>query len=111
MNFPSPCSGVRTATDLLAPLLIFLTGIPLIAARADVIVLANRTPSQMTVVVTPPIGGPQQVVLPAGDSTPVFVNGRAHVEFASRGQAKRYLLDVEIAVSGKTLYRTPELVR
>jgi hypothetical protein len=67
------------------------------AARADVIVLANRTPSVLSAVVTPSVGAAQRVLMSAGESVPVFVDGRAHVDFASRGRPKRYQLDANCA--------------
>lgn len=66
-------------------------------ARADVVVLANRTPTVMSAVVTPTVGTPQRVLVSSGESVPVFVDGRAHVDFASRGRPRRYQLDANCA--------------
>ena len=62
-------------------------------ARGDVIVLANRTGSQLPVRFLPVAGQAQQLNLPPGEVTPMFVDGAAHVSFASPGAPKRYLLD------------------
>jgi hypothetical protein len=67
------------------------------AARADVIVLANRTDRPVPLRFTPESGGSQQLTLPVGDVVPLFLNGKARVEFTSPGGAKRYLLDANCA--------------
>lgn len=64
---------------------------------ADVVVLANRTEGAMSAVVTSTIGAAQRVLIDAGQSVPVGVDGRPSVEFASRGQAKKYQLDANCA--------------
>jgi hypothetical protein len=65
--------------------------------RADVVVLANRTPAQLTAVVTPSTGAAQRVTIDSGEALPVFLDGRASVDFASRGRPKRYQLDANCA--------------
>jgi hypothetical protein len=64
---------------------------------ADVIVLANRTDRPVVADFTPVNGRAQQLTLPPGDVVPLFLDGRAHVEFASGGVGKRYLLDTNCA--------------
>ncbi len=67
------------------------------AARADVIVLANRTGGPLPVRFSPVAGQAQQLMLPVGEVMPLFLDGKAHVEFASPGNPKRYLLDANCA--------------
>src|SRR5262245_58483543 len=67
------------------------------AARADVVVLANRTETPLSAIVTPSVGAPQRVLVGNGDAVPVFVDGRATVEFASRGQPKKQPVDANCA--------------
>jgi hypothetical protein len=66
-------------------------------AQADVIVLANRTDRPVPFRFVPVVGIAQQVNLSAGDVMPLFVNGKARVEFASGAGGKRYLLDANSA--------------
>ncbi|MCI0493274.1 MAG: hypothetical protein L0Z07_10095 [Planctomycetes bacterium] len=59
-------------------------------ATADVIVLANRAGTPLAVQIVPESGvTPQQITLPTGDSTPVFVDGGASVLFLSAGQRQQ----------------------
>ncbi len=67
------------------------------SAFADVIVLANRTPNAIPVEVKPAAAAAQRLTLTSGDSAPVFVDGPAHVSFASREGMKRYLLHANSA--------------
>lgn len=66
-------------------------------APADVIVLANRTSGRVTARVNPVAGRPIDLSLPPRDVVPVFTDGRAYIEFTSRGQKQRYLLDANSA--------------
>jgi hypothetical protein len=64
---------------------------------ADVIVLANRTNRPVSLRVGSTDGTMQPLTLSVGDVTPVFADGKARVEFASAGSAKRYSLDTNCA--------------
>jgi hypothetical protein len=66
-------------------------------ALGDVIVLANRTGAQLPLRFIPVRGQSQQLTLPVGEVMPLFLDGRAHVEFASPGSPKRYALDANCA--------------
>jgi hypothetical protein len=66
-------------------------------AQADVIVLANRIDRPMPVSFAPLNGTARQITLPAGDVTPIFVDGKARVEFTAPGAARRYVLDANCA--------------
>jgi matrixin len=66
-------------------------------ARADVIVLTNRTSILITGQISPLAAVPFPVKLAPADVLPVFVDGRAYINFTSRGEAKRYLLDANSA--------------
>src|SRR3954470_13737888 len=65
--------------------------------RADVIVLANRTAVQVPVRFVPVSGQAQQLTLPAGDTMPLFLDGKGDVFFASREGPKHYTLDANCA--------------
>jgi len=67
------------------------------AACADVIVLANRTGLPLPVRFLPAAGQVQQLTLPVGEVVPLFLDGKAHVEFASPGNPKRYALEANCA--------------
>lgn len=67
------------------------------AARADVVVLANRTSSAIPVEVKGASGSPQRLTIEPGDSLPAFVDGRASVAFVVRGELKRYNVDANTA--------------
>ena len=67
------------------------------AARADVVVLANRTGSRIVARIKPVSGRPFDLQLPAGDVQPLFSDGRLYVEFATSEGTKRYLLDANSA--------------
>jgi hypothetical protein len=62
-----------------------------------VIVFANRTPGSVQAQVKPVTDAVQVLSLAPGDVAPVFVDGRAHVTFVSRGETKRYLLNANSA--------------
>ena len=79
-----------------SPLLLVFSLLATVAS-ADVIVLANRTHKPIQLEVKPVTGPRQRAALQAGDSVPFFVDGRAHVSFASRDGLKRYLLDANSA--------------
>jgi hypothetical protein len=66
-------------------------------ARADVIVLANRIDRAMPIQFAPMSGAAQQLTLAAGDVVPVFLDGKARVQFAAPGAPKRYVLDTNCA--------------
>jgi hypothetical protein len=87
----------RAPATLFASLLVALASIANSRIYADVIVLANRTDRTVPLRFVPLSGAPQQLTLPAGDVTPLFLNGKGRVEFASLGGAKRYLLDANCA--------------
>jgi len=65
--------------------------------RADVIVLANRTPVQVPFRFVPVSGQAQQLTLPAGETMPLFLDGKGDVFFASREGPKHYTLDANCA--------------
>src|SRR6476619_7377726 len=65
--------------------------------RADVIVLANRTPAQLPVRFVPAAGQAQQLTLQAGETMPLFLDGKGDVFFASREGPKHYTLDANCA--------------
>ena len=62
-------------------------------ANADVIVLANRTATSIQFQFQPLVGETQVVSLPSGESTPMFLDGRANLLFNTQSGAKRYQLD------------------
>jgi hypothetical protein len=66
-------------------------------ARADVIVLANRTPAPVGFRFVPKSGAAQQLSLPAGETMPLYLDGKADVIFAAKGGQKRYTLDANCA--------------
>lgn len=68
-----------------------------ISAAADVIVLANRTPSSIGFRFVPKSGEAQQLTLPAGETRPLFLDGKADVVFAASGSQKHYTLDANCA--------------
>lgn len=81
----------------------YLVGLTLLVAlfcrpaAADVVVLANRTSNAIPVEVKPAAGSAQRLTLAPGDSTPVFVDGRASVAFIVRGELKKYNVDANTA--------------
>lgn len=68
-----------------------------LSSIADVIVLANRTGAPIPVRFGPSTGVNQTHTLPAGDVVPLFIDGKALVEFAATGVEKRYTLDTNCA--------------
>jgi hypothetical protein len=62
-------------------------------AAADVIVLANRTGRDLPLRFTPLKGGAQQVTLRVGENRPMYLDGKANIDFSSPGGSKKYLLD------------------
>ena len=66
-------------------------------AAGDVIVLANRAGTRLSVSFMPEAGPPQQLTLAAGEVTPLFVDGQASVSFASPGAPRRYKLAANCA--------------
>jgi len=85
-------SGFRIA-GAAAICLILGAAVDLPAARADVVVLANRTAGRVVAKIQPVTARPFDLTLPAGDVQPLFTDGRMYVEFASRDGTKKYLLD------------------
>ncbi|MCI0333708.1 MAG: matrixin family metalloprotease, partial [Planctomycetes bacterium] len=76
---------------------IFLLFIASCSAKGDVIVLANRVDRPMPIRFAPTNGAAQQLTLPVGDVVPLFVDGKASVEFSTPSNAKRYSLDANCA--------------
>lgn len=73
------------------------------AVRADVIVLANRSPAAVKIALRPAAGAAINLALAPGDVVPVFLDGKARAEFDSKGETKRYILDADSAYFfGKT---------
>src|SRR4051794_24609129 len=66
-------------------------------SRADVIVLANRTPAQVAFRFVPKSGEAQQFTLPASETLPLFLDGKADIVFAANAGQKRYSLDSNCA--------------
>jgi Matrixin len=66
-------------------------------AAADVIVLANRATGPVKLSVKPVTGATINLTLAPEDVVPVFVDGKARLEFDSKGETKRYLLDADAA--------------
>jgi hypothetical protein len=78
-------------------LVILLYAIAVSSAHADVIVLANRTPATVGFRFVPKSGAAQQLTIPAGETLPLFLDGKADVIFAAVGGQKRYALDSNCA--------------
>lgn len=68
-----------------------------VVCRADVIVLANRTPAPIPFRFVPKSGAAQQLSLPAGDTLPLFLDGKADLTFAASGAQRHYSLDANSA--------------
>jgi hypothetical protein len=66
-------------------------------ALADVIVLANRSSVLVTGQIQPLSGPASSMKLSPDDVVPVFVDGRANLNFTVRGESKHYLLDANSA--------------
>ncbi|HVT27991.1 MAG TPA: matrixin family metalloprotease [Lacipirellulaceae bacterium] len=64
---------------------------------ADVIVLANRTAAPISARFVPVSGAAQILTLDAGETAPVFLDGKAKVTFTSNGALKSYALDANCA--------------
>jgi hypothetical protein len=71
--------------------------LPAAVVCADVIVLANRTTSPLTVRFMPLAGQAEQVALAPGDVTPMFVDGAARVSFGPAAGQRPQLLDPNCA--------------
>ena len=67
------------------------------SARADVIVVANRTPISIGFRFVPKSGEAQQITLAASEVKPVFLDGQADLVFASTSGQKHYTLDPNCA--------------
>src|SRR4051812_17978978 len=90
----SASSTSRTATSAASSgtltLLFLLYTLAIPSAQADVIVLANRTPAAVAFRFVPKSGAAQQLTLPAGQTLPLFLDGKADVMFATLGGQKHY---------------------
>src|SRR5688500_13024046 len=64
---------------------------------ADVVVLANRTNTPLTVRFMPLAGQAEQLTMPPGDVTPMFVDGAARVAFGPAAGQRPLLLDPNCA--------------
>ena len=87
-------SAASSGTRIL--LAIFLVTFAL-SARADVIVLANRTGRELPIRFTPVSGQAQQLTLAIGENRPLYLDGKANIVFSSPGGSKNYLLDANSA--------------
>jgi Matrixin len=87
----------RLSITICLGLLVSILGILAAPANADVIVLANRTTNDIPVEVKPANDAAQRMTLPAGDSVPFFVDGRATVSFADHEGIKHYSVDANTA--------------
>jgi hypothetical protein len=65
--------------------------------RADVIVLANRSGGLVPLRFIPASGAAQQLTLPADETLPLFLDGKADVSFSVKGFTKQYTLDANCA--------------
>jgi hypothetical protein len=74
-----------------------IAAILVIVSRADVIVLANRTKAPVPFRFVPKSGAAQQLTLPAGDTMPLFLDGKADITFSPNGGQKHYSLDANCA--------------
>jgi hypothetical protein len=73
-------------------------GLAGVTARADVIVIANRTTAPIPFRFVPVSGSALQLNLPSGETLPLFLDGKANLFFAtSNGGQKRYTLDANCA--------------
>ncbi|TWT87740.1 hypothetical protein Mal64_32830 [Pseudobythopirellula maris] len=61
-------------------------------ARADVFVLANRTPRPLDTLISPATSEPYQLRLKVGEVRPLFADDPLHVAFNSSGERRGYLL-------------------
>jgi hypothetical protein len=67
-------------------------------ARADVIVIANRTPAPIAFRFVPVSGDALQLNLPAGETLPLFLDGKANLFFSTTGGGQqRYTLEANCA--------------
>src|SRR5215213_4149664 len=82
--------------SLICPLLSYLLHGATVS-HADVIVLANRTPAAVAFRFVPKSGAAQQLTLPAGETLPLLLDGKAGVIFATLGGQKNYTLDANCA--------------
>src|SRR5436190_22927581 len=91
------CHCLRTANRG-AQIMFFLLGVSTSASvSADVIVLANRTKAPIPFRFVPKSGAAQQLTLPAGDTMPLFLDGKADITFSPNGGQKHYSLDANCA--------------
>ncbi len=82
---------------LVTALFFALSATPLCAARADVIVLANRAGVQVPLRFVPASGEAQQLTLGVEETVPMFLDGKGDVTFASQGAPRHYTLDSNCA--------------
>ena len=87
----------RRRPTLIAAASLILLLLATLSVRADVIVLANRIDRPMSIRVGPRSGALQQLSLAVGGVVPLFMDGKARVEFSSPSGEKRYLLDTNCA--------------
>ncbi|HEX2475909.1 MAG TPA: hypothetical protein VHK01_14255 [Lacipirellulaceae bacterium] len=92
---PSSIGKIRAAS--LGALAVLVSVSLTDAPRADVIVLANRTSSPLTVRFMPLAGQAEQVAMPPGEVTPMFVDGAARVAFGPAAGQRPLLLDPNCA--------------
>jgi Matrixin len=71
--------------------------LPASSVRADVIVLTNRTSMPISAQILPLAAVAFPIKLAPDDVLPVFVDGRAYVDFKANGQPRHYLLDANSA--------------
>src|SRR6476660_1917058 len=76
---------------------LLLSGFAISSARADVIVIANRTQAPVGFRFVPKSGEAQQLNLPVGETMPLYLDGKADVIFAANAGQKRYSLDANCA--------------
>jgi hypothetical protein len=89
--------SVRDHAIAIGTVIALLTIVPNGPARADVVVLANRTGVQLSARFVPEAGFAQPFMLAPGEVAPLFLDGRGHLEFSSAGGPKRYVLDANCA--------------
>jgi hypothetical protein len=76
---------------------LLLCGFAVSSARADVIVLANRTQAPIGFRFVPKSGEAQQLSIGVGETMPLYLDGKADVTFAASGGQKHYVLDANCA--------------
>src|SRR5262245_53873847 len=88
------CRAFTRVISLGIGALTFVNGV----ARGDVIVVANRTPAPIAFRFVPVSGDALQLNLPAGETLPLFLDGKANLFFSTTdGGQKQYTLDANCA--------------